>query len=427
MKTASGWMMLATGLAVATLATTSVRGEEEDKTEQPLDMAAEIQRAKEAMAALPSEPGPHIEKIKAMGDDEWLDLGAPAPDPKWGSRRGASYTSKMAFAPDLRGAFVTGEGPHARAHWPDIMTDLFFYDINAHAWICAAPPFHFRTQKLTVDENGFEVDETGQPLPYTMGHGWQQFDYIRDTRQFIGVWPGVTHSMRIMRPLRKAWTEGKELAAKGHPWFWDVASGRWERHITTGDVPTLKEHNHVVQYVPAMKSTFYFQMHTNLRGIYRFDHGSNHWTQVGSRVDRDNKGCVALDTKRTRLYVAHGGKAYDFETGEWHDLAGAKIWKQFVGPTSANLTYDSANDVVVAYRYYTRPGWKDPDNYVRIYDAAADAWLDEKREGPPGNGGVNYAQYNAFYDPELNVHFMYAASDGSSEGKMWAYRYKRTE
>jgi hypothetical protein len=31
---------------------------------------------------------------------------------------------------------------------------------------------------------------------------------------------------------------------------------------------------------------------------------------------------------------------------------------------------------------------------------------------------------NAFYDPELNVHFYHAAGDSDTDGTMWVYRYK---
>ena len=66
------------------------------------------------LAELPSKPGPHIEKIKAMGDNQWLNLGVPAADPKWGKARGSSWGAKaLILAPDLRGAFLFGEGVHA--------------------------------------------------------------------------------------------------------------------------------------------------------------------------------------------------------------------------------------------------------------------------------------------------------------------------
>src|SRR5437660_3714926 len=66
------------------------------------------------LAGLPSRPGETVEKIKRLGDNQWLKLGAPAADPKWGVARGRSWGGKsMVAAPDLRGAFFCGEGPHA--------------------------------------------------------------------------------------------------------------------------------------------------------------------------------------------------------------------------------------------------------------------------------------------------------------------------
>src|SRR5438132_1285247 len=64
------------------------------------------------LAGLPSKPGPHIDKIKALGNNEWLDLGAPAADPLWGKARGRSWGAKMPYAPDLQGAFLAGQGVH---------------------------------------------------------------------------------------------------------------------------------------------------------------------------------------------------------------------------------------------------------------------------------------------------------------------------
>ena len=49
------------------------------------------QDKKGPLAELPSKPGAHVEKIKALGDNGWLKLGAPAADPKWGKARGSSW------------------------------------------------------------------------------------------------------------------------------------------------------------------------------------------------------------------------------------------------------------------------------------------------------------------------------------------------
>src|SRR5258708_1450545 len=88
------------------------------------------------LTGLPSAPAPHIAKIKSLGNNAWLNLGQPAPDPRWGRARGRSWTSEMPFAPELRGAFLYGEGQHGYAK-PDghYMDDLWLYDINAHRWI----------------------------------------------------------------------------------------------------------------------------------------------------------------------------------------------------------------------------------------------------------------------------------------------------
>ena len=426
------WLAMAgISVTVAALAGTGT-GADIAGSDKPPCMATEARRARERLAALPSEPGPHIEKIRAMGDNEWLDLGAPTPDPTWGLRRGAGYTPRMAFAPEMRGAFVFGEGPHGTRNvdgkimWgygSNFMTDLFFYDIHAHAWLCVSPPFFWDEQTLTVDENGFEVDETGQPVPYSLSHGWQYYDYNSHLRQFMAVFSGCTFSGRVMRERRKAWTEGKELAQRGHPWFWDVASGRWQRHVTTGDIPQLHEHDHILQYVPSLKSSFYIAAHGNARGIYRFDHASNHWTRVS--MPQAGRGPVAFDTKRSRLYFCNGGKAYDFAKDEWIELADPDIWKQFSrrGTARANMTYDAVNDVVVARHLNVG---------MRVYDVEKDVWLEETLDQPPrcerGRlGGVSYAAFSSFYDSELNAHFHHLAGDGLRNGKIWVYRFKRAE
>src|SRR5437868_2787180 len=64
---------------------------------------------------LPSMPGPHVEKIRALADNAWLDLGPPAQDPKWGRARGRSWCAAMPLAPELGGAFLFGEGVHGYA------------------------------------------------------------------------------------------------------------------------------------------------------------------------------------------------------------------------------------------------------------------------------------------------------------------------
>ena len=104
--------MIRCAIALAAYLAVSVTGFAQDK--------------KGPLADLPSKPGAHIEKIKAMGDNEWLNLGVPAADPLWGKARGSSWGAKaLILAPDKRGAFLYGEGVHAYVK-PDghVMDDL---------------------------------------------------------------------------------------------------------------------------------------------------------------------------------------------------------------------------------------------------------------------------------------------------------------
>ena len=90
------------------------------------------------LATLPSAPGETIARLKALGDNEWLVLGPPAADPQWGRGRGGSWACTMAFAPDLHGAFLFGEGVHGwwNRKTGRYMDDLWFYDVPGHRWIC---------------------------------------------------------------------------------------------------------------------------------------------------------------------------------------------------------------------------------------------------------------------------------------------------
>src|SRR5262245_56612408 len=129
------------------------------------------QEPKGPLAGLPSKPGSTIDKIKALGDNEWLELGSPAPDPQWGKARGRSWSSKMSYAADLQGAFLVGPGVHGYIKPDGHFDDVFFYDLNAHRWIRVFPGIQTRTLvedikkgKFKVNDDGQLVDQGGQPL-----------------------------------------------------------------------------------------------------------------------------------------------------------------------------------------------------------------------------------------------------------------------
>ena len=93
------------------------------------------------LAGLPGKAGPTIERIQSAAEGAWLELGPPAPDPKWGRARGRSWTSVMPFAPELGGAFLFGEGIHGYTK-PDghpgfgRYTDI--WALRGGRWLCVA-------------------------------------------------------------------------------------------------------------------------------------------------------------------------------------------------------------------------------------------------------------------------------------------------
>src|SRR5438874_11773917 len=91
----------------------------------------------------------------------------------------AELDGQMPLAPELRGAFLFGEGVHGYAK-PDghYMDDLWFYDVHGHRWVCCYPGADTKSLDLTINADGFEATRDGGPLPVaTMGHGYEMTTY----------------------------------------------------------------------------------------------------------------------------------------------------------------------------------------------------------------------------------------------------------
>src|SRR5262245_7027616 len=141
------------------------------------------------LADLPSRPGPHVEKVKALGSNQWLALGQPAADPAWGRARGRSWCAAMPVVPELGGAFLYGEGVHGYTK-PDgrYMDDLWLYDVNAHRWVCCYPGADTKALDLTVNADGFEATRDGEPVPVAQQvHGYSMNTYDTDRRRFLSM------------------------------------------------------------------------------------------------------------------------------------------------------------------------------------------------------------------------------------------------
>lgn len=390
------------------------------------------------LTGLPSKPeGEHIAKIKALGDNSWLNLGQAAADPQWGVARGRSWCPKMAYAPDLGGAFFCGTGVHGATPNGRYMDDLWFYDANAHRWICLYPGADPKTLKLKLDEHGFEVNEQGEFVPVSyLSHAYNNTTYNTDTRKYTIIF---THCAWWMKALpqrlewtgcdpRNAWSMGKIGLHVKHPIFWNVTAGKWECAFVEGDGPGDvggKKNNYmggrfegVVEYLPKLKKTLYTYKGT----AWFYDHAANSWT-AGPKVPAsvsgyDANGCY--DARRERVYLARGAFAYlDLQTQKCMEIKAEGQPKDLLSSNGAQLYFDVASGVVL---------WHQHHGPISIYDPDANKWTDLGNTTPEISWkrfNAKYMRTHGFYNAELNVHYFYLAGDsGHTDATMLAYRYK---
>lgn len=372
-----------------------------------LPLTAFAQDRKGPLADLPSRPGAHIEMVKALGDNAWLELGVPAADPKWGKARGSSWGAKaLILAPDKRGAFLFGEGVHAYVK-PDghIMDDLWFYDINAHAWTCLYPGMNTKTftqrvkdKQPLLDEHGQLIDQDKQPIPlHTLVHAWGYLTYDSDRSKFAFIsWNGMGNKIpRYYLGNEKQMDEGlklleEELKGKKElvysPWFYDVRSDT------------------VATYDPA----------------------KNEWSDAKPQgpSPQGYDACGCYDSKRNRFYRNDGDgskdeglMAYDIESNTWSHLKPTGTAPPPANTNAAFYEYDSRLDIVVAIHFKGKsPG-------IFVYDPNTNSWavpMPFPADGPK----FQYAA-NTFFDRELNAYFCHVAGDSSDNGVMWVYRYNK--
>lgn len=408
-----------------------------------LSLTARAQNAKGPLADLPSKPGPHIEQIKALGDNEWLELGAPAADPKWGKARGSSWGAKaLILAPDKRGAFLYGEGVHGYVK-PDghAMDDLWFYDIHAHAWTCLYPGMNTKTftqrvkdKQLLLDDNGQLIDDKQQPIPlHPLVHAWGFLTYDSDRKKFAFLsWNGLGNTIpRYFLGGEKQMDEGLKLLEaelKGKqklvysPWFYDVATGKFERSVTDNATAINAGGFPQFHYLPSKKQ--YFAVGSDTVAIY--DPAKNQWSDARPKgpSPKGYDACGCYDSKRGRIYRNDGDAskdeglmAYDIESNSWSHLKPTGISPPPANTNAAFYEYDARLDVVVAIHFKG----KSPGIYV--YDPNNNSWA-ESLPFPADGPKFQYAA-NTCYDRELNAYFCHVAGDSSDNGVIWVYRHKR--
>jgi hypothetical protein len=402
-------------------------------------------KPKGPLAALPSPPSPHIDRIKTLGDNQWLPLGSPAADPKWGKARGRAWSSNMPAAADVRGAFVFGEGVHAYVK-PDgrYMNDVWFYDLNAHRWMCLYPGIEVKTiaqrikdKELTLDDRGLLVDREGQPLPPLLIHAYGYLGYDPDQRQFaiFGRQFGnyfTTGKGAVFEEANRLFQEQRQdkKYPEHSPFFYDVATGRFEC-FSVDRAPGGQPYGaNLLVYVRSRKQFLY----GGADGVWFLDRAKRTWVAANPKgappVGIDQ--CAAYDAKRDRIYFhCKGGKSaednfvvYDVKENTWSRPLPIGTGPLYSSSYEAIYQFDPANDVLLSIRLYNTKDEPGLRRGVYAYHPDTNTW-DEPLPLPADvvksirNGNFG------FHDPQLGVTFCHFAGDSSDDGTMWVYRYKK--
>jgi hypothetical protein len=347
----------------------------------------------------------------------------------------------MAYAPDLQGAFLFGEGIH---NWWNkennrYMDDLFVYDIPGHRWVCAYPGTEVKNVDLKLDANGFEVDKDGRPVPVSqLGHGYEMLTYDSDRKRFLFM-PGASGDWQSAAPFgkkRMAWgVNGQGLPRKNSPWTYDVQTGRWDLRKVEGPTPSRNAITlgMTFVYVPALKKAFFWD--PTVQEAWLYDPQANQWSNLKPKglpapTGIDKVAC--LDAKRERIYL---GSAKSFWCYDWKQNAFIDLQPRGMPPVAedgyaytafstsrAVMDYDTAADVAVLFHHgNVGPNSAQQGRGVFVYDPVANAW----GEAPLPIPKELCKCPSSFFDPELNAHFIHCAGDSADDGIMLVYRYKR--
>jgi hypothetical protein len=395
--------------------------------------------AQNPLAGLPSAPGAHVAQIEALGDNEWLNLGSPAADPQWGKGRGRSWGGYMAYAADLEGAFLAGQGKHGYIKPDGRYDDIFFYDVNANQWTCIFPGVNSNTfvsdinaGNLKMRDDGQLTDRDGQPVPLSYnGHSYKSYTYAAGLRRWVTVIcasgiGGDQYSASMQwyidgSALLSAQMAGKTDSASGTPFFYNVESGEFERfHFNPLSSGAQGRAN--VFYLESKQKLWYYDGPAATLRLGDFT--TRRWTSAGASGTGpsgiDVGGCY--DGKRDRIYLGASGYGpsgqqdkvfiYDVASNAW---SSASIGRTFTTSNYGAVLYDSINDRVLEVN-------RDPVT-VRVFDP--ETWALEATLTAPAGVANPSACWHAFYSPALNAHFIYQAGDSDDRGVMWAYRYKR--
>jgi hypothetical protein len=324
------------------------------------------------------------------------------------------------------------------------MNDLWFYDANAHRWLCLYPGIKVKTiaqrikdKELTVDENGVLIDDTGEPLPPLLIHAYGYLGYDPDFRRFVtfgGQFANyfTTGDGGVFAEANKLFQEQRKgkLLPELSPFSYDAASGRWEC-FPVKDAPQGQPYGaNLLVYVASRKQFCY----GGSDGVWYLDRDKRTWIDAkpAGTPPTGIDHCAAYDPQRDCIYhYMHDAKSaadnffvYDVQANTW-----GRPQAKGTGPVAATsyesiVNYDAAHDRLVVIRLYQKEDEPGKRRGVYVYDPATNAWADPLPLPDDVVESIKNGNYG-WYDPRLNAYFCHFASDSADDGTMWAYRYKK--
>ena len=209
------------------------------------------------------------------------------------------------------------------------------------------------------------------------------------------------------------------------PWYYDVATGKFERHpatgIGTGSGGGMSGSFPQVHYLAAKKQ-FYV---VGASGVGIFNPEKNQWSEARPKgpEPKGYDACGCYDSKRNRIYRNDGDAskdeglmAYDIDSNTWSHLKPGGTAPTAANTNAAFYEYDARLDKVVAIHFRGKtPG-------IHVYNPETNSWA-----APlpfPADGPKFQFAANTCYDPELNAYLCHVAGDSSDNGIVWAYRYQ---
>ncbi len=213
----------------------------------------------------------------------------------------AATSASMAVSAEFRGAFLQGEGQHGYTK-PDghYMDDLWFYDINAHRWICCYPGAPTKTLRLKLNADGFEATPSGDLIPVAQQvHGYEMNTYDTEGKRLLSM-PNTHPYWHRAIPQRNGWL--KPPPADASPWFYETATGKWSR-LRTGTTGPQSGCGDTLIYLPGRRQAFF--LHRN-QDAWIYDTQRNKWRNVEPAGPQPPFGIDATscyDSRRHRIYI----------------------------------------------------------------------------------------------------------------------------